>query len=460
MLYHRSSKVEESGRPSTASSTREDTENVAGALGGETSMPSINAADRIAELESALAMAREELPRLKEHGITYRETFEDYHYQLASSNQQHSLPGAFYPDSRPESPRSNEEVKTPRRSFSHVRENSKDLNHDLHLKVARLEDQLKSQEAIHQSMLEHVKSHNEIEWNELISRLHATEKESQERLQQLLSLKSTISSLTRMDSQATDSELSDALSQLGNRVREWVISNFRRTRLDLSNIPQETREALKAVSLNYQDIDSGDRLALYQALVSSAMMQIFCEPVYVGLPETGVLASLRHLAAYIYESSADYRDWRRLTIRSIQKGQAQEALQEGRDRVVHDLSNEIIHLLTTLTSTKVSPEAQLSLKGILNTTAELQHTLLLQKAQYKVHFFKHQLGSEVVFEHTRMESINDLDEDFDQDGDIALDREFAFCVFPCLEKFGDESGRHAEVRNVLLKARVCCRGCL
>jgi hypothetical protein len=54
-----------------------------------------------------------------------------------------------------------------------------------------------------------------------------------------------------------------------------------------------------------------------------------------------------------------------------------------------------------------------------------------------------------------MEIINDVD-DMDDDGDTRIERIFSFCVFPCLEKFGDEFGEKVDVRNVLLKAKVCC----
>jgi hypothetical protein len=50
-----------------------------------------------------------------------------------------------------------------------------------------------------------------------------------------------------------------------------------------------------------------------------------------------------------------------------------------------------------------------------------------------------------------MESINDLDRTVD--GAYA-EREFFFCVFPCLEKYGIEVSPDMDI--VLLKARVCC----
>ena len=54
------------------------------------------------------------------------------------------------------------------------------------------------------------------------------------------------------------------------------------------------------------------------------------------------------------------------------------------------------------------------------------------------------------FDSRKMDPINELEDD---DGDFN-EAEFRYCVFPGLEKFGDEVGGQLEIRNVLLKARV------
>jgi hypothetical protein len=95
--------------------------------------------------------------------------------------------------------------------------------------------------------------------------------------------------------------------------------------------------------------------------------------------------------------------------------------------------------------------------GVLRTAADLQRMLALQKARYQVRFFRDaDTGGRLNFDERRMESVNDLDNMVD-DGEVgSLNRRFIFCVFPCLEKFGDERGENTQVSNVLLKARVCC----
>jgi hypothetical protein len=427
--------------------------------------------ERVVELERALETAREEqnamreeLAKLKEHGSVYRETIEDYRRQVSNTySHPPNPPGAFHTTSRPTSsssattPMDYEQSVSPRRtSTKHRREGPSEQIHDLRSQVAQLQDQLASQESHYHSREVQLRSRNEAEWNDLTSRLHATEKESQERLHQLLSLKSSISSLTRMDAQITDSELTETLAQLANRVREWVVSNFRRAKLDMCNLPPETAQTLETVSPNYSKIDPSNRLALYQALISNVMMRIFREPIVVGLPETGPLSSVRQVAAYIHDASANYRDWRRVTIQNLQKSEAQQILRRERETLTHRLCGEIAHQLFTLTSTNLTPAAQDTLRGIFQSAADLQNTLLLQKAQYRILFFCNERERNVRFDERTMESINDLDGSMDTD--MVVERKFSFCVSPCLDKFGDEYGEHANVRNVLLKASVCCDG--
>ena len=415
------------------------------------------AVDKIAELERALAMAREEqyamreeLEKVRQHGVVTRETIEDYRRQLTETHN---------PSSRPHSPLSNQthpdishmgyaQDTSPRRSMNRSREELVEQNYVLRGKLAELREQLEAQETCHHN------SRGDAEWTELTARLHNTEKESQERLHQLLSLKHSISSLTRTTSQVTDIELAERFQQLAYQVREWIISNFRRSKLDFSNIGSDTSQALEAIRPRYKEIDPIDRLALYQALISSALMRIFRESLIIGLPETGPLAAFRQLAAYIHDTGSEYREWRCNTIRCLERSDARYQLQIERDNLLHKIADNIGNRLFTLTAINLTPGAHASLLTILNTTADLQRTLLLQKAQYQIRFFRHEEGREVHFDPERMDAINDLENGVEEDSDVFTQRRFNFCVFPCLEKFGD--GEKAEVRSVLLKARVCC----
>jgi len=376
-------------------------------------------AHRIADLERALAiakeeqnLAREELSRLRQHREEDQHAMEELSARLAESG-------------------SNANRVSP----------------------AQLEERLASHDDTRQHRVERAQSNSEAD--DLRLRLHAAEKESQERLQQLLALKSSISSLTRMDSQITDSELAESFSQLANRVREWSVSNFRRSKLNLDKLPKETEEVLTALNPLYSvSLRSTDKLALYQAIVSSSLMQIFDAPVVFGLPSTGPFATLRPLAEHTRHLGTTYREWVRATVQILERSEANSDMEIEREASLHRLTGEISHILFTLTSVSLPPHAQSVLTGILKDAVILQRTLALQKARYQLLFLRCQDAS-MQFDDRTMEAVNDIDPAVEDGTDMDVDRRFLFCAFPGLVKWGDEWGEHAEMSNVLLKARVC-----
>ncbi|KAF2659427.1 hypothetical protein K491DRAFT_675647 [Lophiostoma macrostomum CBS 122681] len=456
MLRQKTTKEASSSGP-PISEEREEEEEVqharAGSIGSIKSIQEAKATDRIADLERALALAREnqhamqdELDKVNQHGVVYRETIADYRRQLSDT----------YNSPRLASPQMDYEPDdSPSPSFGKPHDDLVDENYDLRSKVAELQYQLTQQDALHRTKLDEARFRGEVDWNELTGRLHNSEKESGERLQQLLDLKHSISALTRMESQVTDSELVEQLEQLHHRIREWVISNYRRTKLNFGNLSQETARALHGIHPEFTKVDSTDRLAFYQAIIASTLMHILREPIFIGLPESGPLSAIRHAATYIHDAGAEYHEWRRTTIRALEKSEVNHALQQEREKTLYRMAGDIEHQLFSLTSTNLSPQARSSLLSILNAAADLHKSLLLQKARYHLHSFRNHTDGPTYFDEQRMEMINDID-DVDDDGDTQIDRIFSFCVFPCLEKFGDEFGEKVEVRNVLLKAKVCC----
>ncbi|KAH4613026.1 hypothetical protein HBH82_023720 [Parastagonospora nodorum] len=418
--------------------------------------------DRVVELEKSLASATEERKALQRELLKARRiSYEDQHM--------HDKPRQHKPDSP-------EAVANERGNAANIGENLSGANGDMeplrqspspHDDIPRIYDsryrlaqpqlQVASRDASHHDILGHPVSAGSDELNELRIRLHETERESQERLQQLLSLKSSVASLTRVESQVTDSDMTDALKQMFNRIREWVISNFRGTKMDVGSLPVETLKALRILTPAFETIEKTDRLALLQALVVDAMMPVLEEPLMVGLGRVGPLSAIRAFAEGIRNDSAEYCEWRRATIRVIEKSEMTISLEQGKSEALHKIAGEIAHVLFTLTSVSLAPAAQSGLRSILHTAAELQRTMALQKARYQVLFFRNQEGRQpCAFDDRRMEPLNDLDKMIGDDGDAVNEARFLFCVFPCLEKFGDEVGDHMDVSNVLLKGQVCC----
>ncbi|EUC48217.1 hypothetical protein COCMIDRAFT_23937 [Bipolaris oryzae ATCC 44560] len=323
-------------------------------------------------------------------------------------------------------------------------------NHELRCRVAQLEDQLMYPNSARQDS-DQPKSPGQV--GDLKLRLDAAEKESQERLQQIVSLKSSISSLTRVQSQVTDSDLVVSLSELANRVREWTISNLRRTKLNLENLPKETEETVCKLYPQYRNgVQGADKFALYQAIISTSLMPIFETPLVFGLPTS--LASIQSFSNEVQDSGPAYSEWKRATIQVLESSRVQPDLVREREQLLHRILGDICHLLFTLTSTTVTSSAQLALSGILKNAVDLQRTLALQKARYQLVFFRGE-GKKMYLDNRTMESINDVDSAMDDDTIMETDRTFLFCAFPGLVKHGDEWGEHDEISNVLLKARVC-----
>ncbi|KAE8853871.1 hypothetical protein CFE70_003710 [Pyrenophora teres f. teres 0-1] len=322
-----------------------------------------------------------------------------------------------------------------------------------HYRPVGLEEQLVSREHMHHSDLERPKSQREAD--DLRVRLHAAEKESNERLQQLLSLKSSISSLTRMESQVTDNELADSFTQIANRIREWSVSNYRRSKPRFDNLPKESQVAFRKICPRYRiDVKATDKLTFYQAIISDSLMQILGSPVMFGVPRTGPLAAIISLAEHVQDAGGAYREWIRATIQALERSAAYVDIEKEKETLLHRLCGEICHLLFTLTSITITPNAQSVLKVILKDAVGLQRTLILQRARYELLFFRNQ--DEIVeFDDCTMEAINDPDPSTDEDSDMYMDRTLKFCAFPGLIKYGDEQGQYPDMRNVLLKARVC-----
>jgi hypothetical protein len=118
----------------------------AGSIGSIKSIQEAKVADRIADLERALALARdnqyalqEELDKVNQHGVVYRETIADYRRQLSDT----------YNSPRPTSPQIDYEPDvSPSPSFSKHQEELVDENYDLRSKVAQLQYQLAQQDAL------------------------------------------------------------------------------------------------------------------------------------------------------------------------------------------------------------------------------------------------------------------------------------------------------------------------
>ncbi|KAH9875205.1 hypothetical protein J1614_004696 [Plenodomus biglobosus] len=399
--------------------------------------------NRVAELERALAVAKEEQDLLRKdldaeraHRQADQNMIDKLRSQVAETRRTTRSPPAEHSTKK-------------QRSSDHPDEDILRENYELRYTVAQLHDQITFQD----SATDYSGLHTKEEWESLRSRLHVAEKESQERLQQLISLKKSISSLTRMGSHVTDTDLTEAFSQLFDRIRDWTVSNFKRSRLKLDGVPDETRNVLSAILPGSTSVASVDKLALYQAIVSHFCMRLLDEPLLVGLPDTAPLAAFR-LCDQELRSSGSHREWQRATIRAIEQSNVGDMLRQGRDNLVHQIAREIEDVLCTVTSVDLKLGAKSALLSILITAADVQRMIALQKSHYQVLFFRRRDSECLLFDYRKMEVVNNFDDDL-EDSHHFRKGVVLFCVSPCLEKIGNEEGENLENRNVLFKAKVC-----
>ncbi|KAJ4994452.1 hypothetical protein SVAN01_00281 [Stagonosporopsis vannaccii] len=397
--------------------------------------------DKAAELEIALVTAREETAAVRQELERVKQdaqaSVEISKHQAAEAHRQATPESAIQ---MPYSHHGNEDDMNDREELL-VQQNNK-----LRSRLKELEDQLIAQPTFQPSEA----LHSEEDWNALTLRLHEVEKESYSRLQQLLSLKSSISSLTRADSQVSDNELADSFSQLANRVREWVVSNYRRTKLRFDNLPETTVQILQSIKVNYWETDSVDKLALYQAIVSRMLIRIFEEPLVIGMPEQDVFVGLRTFLKGAQHAGAEFWEWKRTTFRLIERVAPASTIDEWKTQSLERLAFELEAIMYSISFTVITATARSALMGIMTSTANLQRTLSLQKATYSVVFFDTFHESHGRFDNRAMEPVDDFDCSLEEDGEPVKERKFVFCIFPCLEKVEHGSA------NVVFKARVCC----
>ncbi|KAF2748931.1 hypothetical protein M011DRAFT_475691 [Sporormia fimetaria CBS 119925] len=292
------------------------------------------------------------------------------------------------------------------------------------------------------------------EWRHLTDRLHSAEKEAEDRLRQLQDLKLSISTFTRMAHLLSDGELADRAENLYYRIREWTVRNFRRAEITLGGLFPETARLLERMNPRITIPASQNRLPFLQAVVSHTLVSIFNEDICIGLPGGGPWSSARQLSRLLQDAGPVYQEWRRATVRAIEIGEAKHVVHQQKESLIQSLSESIERHLVSLTTTPFVPDTRTSLAAIVREAAELQQSLLLQKARYTMDYFTHRGHQVLEFDPKRMESVNELDDDSDDDIDMFASRQMSLCIFPCLEKYGNEMGDRSDLRNVLLRAKV------
>ncbi|KAK5148924.1 hypothetical protein LTR04_000316 [Oleoguttula sp. CCFEE 6159] len=302
------------------------------------------------------------------------------------------------------------------------------------------------------------------ERDELREKLHAAQKmgssheeEAIDLRRQLLDLKHSISTSTRMESQVTDQIFAQEMVTLNHEIQNWVVNNFRRTKsVDFSNLPSTLKEALGRTVPLYETLARSAKLSIYQAMVMSHLMEVFNAKYFFGLPHDGPFGQLESIADHFrsMQASADapsveYSQWRSTTfelVRQSDDGDLADHTSFLTDQIVDDVDN----ILSDLTATESSSARLETLRSIVERAIAISRLFSVQRAEFSSELPCSSAMKEIEFDGALMEDINGEDA-------TELERRAVQCAtFPVVYKIGDERGENLHLRNVIMKAKVLC----
>lgn len=102
---------------------------------------------------------------------------------------------------------------------------------------------------------------------------------------QVRGLKEWVSTSTRADGTASTSDevFGEGWARLGNGLQNWVISNFRRAKIDLARADEAARQELAELVPMYEELAQSHKVHLLQSIVSRILAQRVFGAYFVGL---------------------------------------------------------------------------------------------------------------------------------------------------------------------------------
>jgi hypothetical protein len=268
---------------------------------------------------------------------------------------------------------------------------------------------------------------------------------------QLLGLKQSISTSTRLENQVADSMFAQEIQHLYHEIQNWVINNFRKVKIErtpeeicsrLIGIAEPRQvELLKPLFENY---DPSLKIVALQAVVACYIMEIFEDPLLFGLPpktdwRRGIKRASESLPSIL--PPAVYNKWRATTLDMIKQT---PQMKHHFDSASSSLAEMICITLHTLTEVEESPAKVDSLNAIIKRIIALSHVFRVQRAQFDFHL---PLPG-TPFDPAMME------EDCAKEAETQC--QIRCALFPVVVKYGDEKGENVESSNTIVKAKVLC----
>ncbi|ROW06397.1 hypothetical protein VMCG_04349 [Cytospora schulzeri] len=280
---------------------------------------------------------------------------------------------------------------------------------------------------------------------------------------QIRGLKEWVSASTRADGTTSDEVFGAGMANLGNGLQNWVITNFRKSRIDLSKANEASLQELAELVPMYEELAQTAKVHLLQSVVSRILVQGIFHSYFVGLaPEQELQLRKTEKLLESFGSVESVNQWRSATL-SILKRDAAHNMQVQTTQTAEDVVTRIDKVLDSITTDTTSRAGssnttasnntdarKQALRQLVNSAIELSRLLVVQKAVFEVWMPDILPHQQVIFDHSTMEDIGGEDEE------NLVQREICCVTFPGIIKRGDENGGQLQFRNVISRARVLC----
>ncbi|RFU31989.1 hypothetical protein B7463_g4391, partial [Scytalidium lignicola] len=284
-------------------------------------------------------------------------------------------------------------------------------------------------------------------YNEAMGELKGMESTIRSLQGQVAGLKSFVSTSSKMDEQVADEVFGESMRKLGNGLQNWVITNFRRAKIDVGKASEEVKEELLELIPTYEAIAATSRIHLIQSIVSRLFVRFIFESYFVGLSDEQAdqLKNVEKLMSG-FGSTESLNQWRSITLVMFRKG-GLEKMEKETAAVMEKLVYQINHIMDSISDVQKSEARDQPLKAMITNAIDLSRLLRIQKAVFSIVMPSIEEHQRTMFDVESMEDIGGEDEDTLQEKEI-------FCVtFPGIVKIGDENGEHTHLRNIVAKAK-------
>ncbi|KUI74043.1 hypothetical protein VM1G_09352 [Cytospora mali] len=280
---------------------------------------------------------------------------------------------------------------------------------------------------------------------------------------QVRGLKEWVSASTRADGTTSDEVFGAGMANLGNGLQNWVITNFRKSKVDLSRAGETSLQELAELVPMYEELAQTAKVHLLQSVVSKILVQRIFRSYFVGLtPEQEMQLRQTERLLESFGSVESVNQWRSVTLAMLKKDAAHN-MQVQTTQTAEDVVTRIERTLDSITTdtsgraggsntaAATSTDARnQALRQLVNSAIELSRLLVMQKAVFEVWMPNIVPHQQIMFDHDTMEDIGGEDEE------NLVQREICCVTFPGIIKRGDENGGQLQFRNVISKARVLC----